>query len=146
MADTVDQSTRSRIMARIGSKNTKPELTLRKALHARGLRYRLHSPNVAGRPDLVFAKYRAAVFVHGCFWHRHPGCPFATTPATRTDYWLKKFSGNVRRDAETRKRLAATGWRVAVIWECSLKKPETVRRTVDTVVEWLKSSESYLEV
>ena len=98
MADIVDRQTRSRMMSGIRGKNTKPEMILRRALHARGFRYRLHGKGVPGRPDLILAKHRAVIFVHGCFWHRHEGCRYATTPATRPEYWAEKFAANVRRD------------------------------------------------
>ena len=95
MTDIVDRQTRSRMMAGIKGKNTKPELALRRALHARGFRYRLHSKNVHGRPDLVLPKHCAVVLVHGCFWHRHPGCRYATNPKTRAEFWEVKFAANV---------------------------------------------------
>ena len=105
MTDIVDQQTRSRMMSGIRGKNTKPELALRRALHARGFRFRLHSGKVHGRPDLVLPKHRAVVFVHGCFWHRHEGCRYATTPSTRPEFWRAKFDANVARDSAVRTRL-----------------------------------------
>ena len=129
MPDTVDQATRSRMMAAIRSSDTRPELVLRRSLHARGLRFRLHDRKLPGTPDLVFRQFMAVCFVHGCFWHRHAGCPYANTPSTREDYWRAKFDANVERDRRNRAKLLEAGWRVAVIWECSLRKrlePETV--------------------
>ena len=146
MTDIVDQKTRSRMMAGIRGKDTKPEMILRKALHARGLRYRLHAGDVYGRPDLVFPKYRAVVFVHGCFWHRHRGCRYVTTPATRPDFWKSKFVANVQRDKEVRQRLASNGWRVAVVWECALRKPRLVPAATESVIDWLNSEEALLEL
>lgn len=99
MVDIVDAETRSRMMAGIKGKNTKPELAVRLALHARGFRYRLHSKKVHGRPDLVLPKHRAVIFVHGCFWHRHEGCRYATNPSTRTAFWQAKFEANVAQDS-----------------------------------------------
>lgn|GEM_PF-5282249 len=99
LTDDVDLSTRSKMMSRIRFKNTGPEMMLRSALFRRGVRYRLHSTHLPGKPDLVFARYRAVVFVHGCFWHRHKSCKFATTPVTRREFWLKKFEGNATRSA-----------------------------------------------
>ena len=134
------------MMAGIRGKDTKPEMILRKALHARGLRYRLHAADVPGRPDLVFPKYRAVVFVHGCFWHRHKGCRYATVPATRPNFWKRKFAANVKRDKDVRHRLASTGWRVATVWECALRKPSFVPAATESVVSWLNSDETLLEL
>ena len=119
--DIVDPVTRSRMMSGIKSKNTRPELAVRQFLHARGLRYRLHARELPGRPDLVFPSRRAVVFVHGCFWHRHQNCRYATTPATRTEFWLAKFRDNVNRDFRNRDALLALGWRPFVIWECETR-------------------------
>ncbi len=146
MADIVDQETRSRMMAGIRGKDTKPEMVLRKALHARGLRYRLHARHVPGRPDLVLAKYRAVIFVHGCFWHRHEGCRYATTPATRPDFWKRKFAANVRRDRGVRQALVSSSWRVATVWECALRKPDLVPVALESIVCWLNSEEALLEL
>lgn len=121
MADVVDRATRSRMMAGIKGKNTKPELLVRSYLHCRGLRYRLHASNLPGKPDLVFPKYRTVVFVHGCFWHQHAGCNYATMPSSRTDFWKRKLSENVARDQCQVIALERSGWRVFVIWECELK-------------------------
>ena len=122
MPDVVDRATRSRMMAGIGSRNTRPELVLRRAIHARGLRYRLHDRKLPGTPDLVFRRFGAVCFVHGCFWHRHAGCPYATTPATRQQFWLSKLHSNVERDRRNRRDMFRAGWRVAVVWECTLRK------------------------
>ncbi len=138
MTDIVDKKTRSRMMSSIRGKDTKPEMTLRRALHARGFRFRLHVRDLPGRPDLVFPKFRAVVFVHGCFWHRHPGCPRATTPATRVEFWLEKFRANVSRDRRNSERLKESGWRVHTVWECELTGV-LLGCTVEGVAEWLKS-------
>ena len=122
MPDIVDRATRSRMMAGIRSRNTVPELTLRRALHARGLRYRLHDRKLPGSPDLVFRRFAAVCFVHGCFWHRHAGCTHATSPATRPEFWRAKFDSNVERDRRNRRDLLDAGWRVAIVWECALRK------------------------
>ena len=145
MADIVDRSTRSRMMSGIGGSNTKPETRLRKALHAAGLRYRLHVGKLPGRPDVVFPKFRAVVFVHGCFWHRHGGCRLTTMPATNKDFWQEKFDGNVLRDARNIAALKATGWRVAVVWECSLRG-KSIDAVADAVGGWLRSDELTLEL
>ncbi|TXI89385.1 MAG: DNA mismatch endonuclease Vsr [Cupriavidus sp.] len=123
MVDVVDQATRSRMMSGIRGKDTKPELTVRSALHRAGLRFRLHA-SLPGKPDLVLPKYRTVVFVHGCFWHRHEGCRFATTPASNTGFWRGKFAANVARDAKVRQQLEDQGWRVLVIWSCQLSERE----------------------
>ncbi len=117
--DVVDAATRSRMMAGIRGKDTKPELIVRRFLHRAGLRFRLHA-KLPGKPDLVLPKHRAAVFVHGCFWHRHEGCRYATTPANNAAAWQEKFAANVRRDAKVRQQLEELGWRVLVIWSCEL--------------------------
>lgn len=145
MTDIVDKETRSRMMAGIRGKNTKPELLLRKALHAKGFRYRLHAANVTGRPDLFLPRFRAVVFVHGCFWHRHPGCRYATMPATRPDFWRAKFDANVARDEKVRESLLCDGWRVATIWECALRG-DLVAATVEHLAEWLGSEVATTEV
>ena len=121
MNDIVDKPTRSRMMAGIRGKDTRPELMVRRALHARGFRYRLNVRSLPGTPDLVFPKRRAVVFIHGCYWHRHEGCRFATTPATNTDFWTSKFAANVARDTRNVRDLRGAGWRVGIIWECALK-------------------------
>lgn len=146
MTDIVDKKTRSRMMAGIRGANTKPELALRRALHARGFRFRLHAKNVHGRPDLVFPKYRAVVFVHGCFWHRHEGCRYTTTPSTRQEFWQAKFRANMARDSAVRDALLDKGWRVATVWECALRKPEQVEVAADLLAEWLRCTTDKIEV
>ena len=119
MVDVVDKATRSRMMAGIHGKDTKPELIVRSFLHRTGLRFRLHA-KLPGKPDIVFPKYRTVVFVHGCFWHRHEGCRHATTPANNAAFWQEKFAANVRRDATVKQKLEELGWRVLIIWSCEL--------------------------
>ena len=108
-------------MSRIKGRNTGPELRLRSLLHHAGFRFRLHAKDLPGRPDIVLPRYRTAIFVHGCFWHRHPGCRNATTPSTRPEFWQEKFESNVSRDARNRAELEAAGWKVETVWECELK-------------------------
>ncbi|ESX31580.1 MULTISPECIES: very short patch repair endonuclease [unclassified Mesorhizobium] len=146
MADIVDKVTRSRMMSGIRGSNTKPEKELRAALHARGLRYRLHAKNLIGRPDLVFPKFHAAVFVHGCFWHRHEGCRYSTMPSTRREFWEQKFAANIARDRHVEQALLDTGWRVATVWECALKTRSQVVEVADRIWRWLGSHEQWLEV
>ncbi|WP_287597528.1 very short patch repair endonuclease [Thermomonas sp.] len=119
MVDVVDQAARSRMMSGIRGKDTKPELAVRSALHRAGLRFRLHA-KLPGKPDLVLPKYRTVVFVHGCFWHRHEVCRYATTPASNAEFWRDKFAANVSRDAKVVEQLESQGWRVLVIWSCQL--------------------------
>lgn len=144
--DVVDSDTRSRMMAGIGSKNTKPELIVRRFLHAMGFRYRLHERILPGRPDLVFPKYGVVIFINGCFWHRHPNCKYSTLPKSNSTLWNKKFRANVSRDKKNIQRLIEKGWRVIVIWECGLKLagkkekldwlPSTITNGTDSFVEW----------
>lgn len=146
MVDIVDAETRFRMMAGIKGKNTRPELALRRALHARGFRYRLHSANLHGRPDLVLPKHRAVVFVHGCFWHRHEGCRYATNPTTRAEFWEAKFEANVTRDNVVQGALLDAGWRIATIWECTLRKPEKITLVADRLSMWLFNGTDTLEL
>lgn len=123
MVDIVDTATRSRMMRGIKSRDTRPELTVRRYLHATGLRYRLHDKRLPGSPDLVLPRFGTVVFVHGCFWHRHQGCPYATTPSSRAEFWSHKFAQNVRRDAGNVTALEASGWTVLTMWECQARDP-----------------------
>ena len=120
-------------MSRIRGRNTGPELRLRSLLHRAGFRFRLHAKQLPGSPDVVLPKYRTAIFVHGCFWHRHPGCRNATKPSTRREFWQEKFDANVSRDARNQAALEAAGWTVLTIWECELKADAegVVRRLAD---------------
>lgn len=146
MTDIVDQQTRSRMMSGIRGKNTKPELALRRALHARGFRFRLHSGKVLGRPDVVFPKHCAVVFVHGCFWHRHEGCRYTTSPSTRPEFWQTKFEANIARDSAAHTTLLEDGWRVATIWECALRKPTQINATTDLLAAWLPMAPVTIEI
>ena len=137
MADVVDAATRSRMMAGIRGRDTAPELALRRALHRAGFRFKLHATGLPGRPDLVLPKWRAAVLVHGCFWHRHAGCRYATNPATRPEFWDAKFAGNVERDGRNHDALLALGWRVATVWECALRKGR-LEHTAIELAAWLR--------
>ncbi len=123
------------MMARIRSKNTKPELAVRRLVWRMGYRFRLHDRRLPGCPDLILRKRRKVVFVPGCFWHSHPGCKRATTPKTRSDYWIPKLAGNVERDRKNRAALLERGWRVLVIWECELGRPEGVAAKISQFME-----------
>lgn len=109
-------------MSRIQGKNTKPERVVRSLLHRMGYRFRLHRKDLPGKPDIVLPKYRTAIFVNGCFWHRHEGCKSAYTPKTRKDFWSKKFAGNVERDSVNQEKLRQLGWNVICVWECEIQK------------------------
>jgi len=120
MVDTLTKEERSKRMSLIRSKDTSPELALRRALHALGLRYRLHNKHLPGKPDIVFPRRKLAVFVHGCFWHRHDNCKVATMPKSNTAFWQEKFDRNVARDQRSCEQLKVLGWRVEIAWECEL--------------------------
>ena len=122
MADKHSKEVRSYNMSQIKGKNTKPEMLVRKYLHAQGFRYRLHSKSLSGKPDIVLPKYKTLIFVHGCFWHGHKGCKYFVLPKTNTDFWLHKINGNITNDSKVIKALKKDGWKVLVIWECDLKK------------------------
>lgn len=122
MADVVDAVTRSRMMSGIRGKDTKPELLVRRGLHAKGLRYVLGGRGLPGRPDLVFPAKRTVIFVHGCFWHRHAGCKYSYVPKSRHDFWAEKFETNVQRDRVQSLQLRNLGWQVLTVWECELRK------------------------
>lgn len=124
MVDRLTPERRSWLMSRVRPKDSTPEMRVRKAAHALGLRFRLHRKNLSGSPDLVFPRHRTAIFVHGCFWHRHIGCHKASMPKTRVDFWQAKFDANVERDARAIESLERLGWRVAIIWECEVKTPQ----------------------
>jgi DNA mismatch endonuclease, patch repair protein len=127
MADVHTPAQRSFNMSRIRGRDTKPERVLRSLLHRAGLRFRLHRRDLPGKPDIVLPKHRAVVLVHGCYWHRHPGCRYATTPATNVPFWRQKFAGTVERDRKGEMALKALGWRVFVVWECDIRsRPEYV--------------------
>lgn len=127
MPDVVDRATRSRMMSGIRGRNTKPELTVRSFLHRQGLRFRIHGRQLPGRPDVVLPKYRVALFVHGCFWHRHGGCQYASTPKNNAAFWRAKLDGNALRDKRHRRELARLGWRVFTVWECELDEQRLLR-------------------
>ena len=112
---------RSRNMSAIKSKNTKPEIKVRKILHSMGYRFRLHSKDLPGSPDIVLPKYKTVIFVHGCFWHRHQNCKYASTPKTRQEFWNKKFNENINRDKINQENLSSKGWKIIIVWECEIK-------------------------
>ena len=136
--DTLTKEARSALMSKIRGKDTRPELIVRRALHAMGYRFRLQAKELPGKPDIVFRPRRKAIFVHGCFWHRHEGCRIASSPKSRQDYWEAKFARNVARDRRNLAALADEGWRVLVVWECQTRKgqdalPAVLRSFMDNV-------------
>jgi DNA mismatch endonuclease (patch repair protein) len=147
MVDIVDSITRSRMMAGIKSRNTKPELLIRSLLHNRGFRFRLHVKDLPGKPDIVLPKYHSVIFINGCFWHGHKNCRFFKLPSTRPEFWKEKILKYQNNDARSVNLLLAKNWKVCIIWECSIrgakKNPEEV---IDTVINWLTGNEIFLEV
>ena len=133
-ADVFTPDQRSKVMAKIKSKNTKPEMTVRSLCHELGLRFRLHRKDLPGSPDLVFPKRRLCLFVHGCFWHQHPGCKYAYQPKSRPEFWLQKLQKNVIRDHTAKADLEAMGWRVAIIWECQTKRKDMLALEIETLM------------
>lgn len=137
MVDRLSVERRSWLMSRVSATDTSPEVRVRKVAHRMGLRFRLHRRTLPGKPDLIFPRYRVALFVHGCFWHRHPGCKKASTPKSRVDFWLQKFEANVRRDKIVRSDLESLGWHVVIIWECQTKELSEVEDVLSReVLKW----------
>ena len=149
MADIKSPEERSRNMRAIHSRDTKPELYLRKLLFAEGLRYRKNVQKLSGCPDMYFSRYHTAVFVHGCFWHRHEGCRYAYMPKSRVEFWQKKFETNIRRDEIVRDELAAKGIRRLIVWECTIrcmkKDKRKEKEMVDAILSFIKGIETAME-
>ena len=150
MVDIVDQSTRSRIMSKIRSKNTLPEIRIRKSLFALGLRYRLHNTKLPGKPDIVLPKYNAVIFFNGCFWHGHD-CHLFKMPETRIEFWKAKFQRNKKKDNENMLALKELGWRIMTVWECAFrgrgkKRDVEIKRLSARILQWLNSNISVAEI
>jgi DNA mismatch endonuclease, patch repair protein len=144
--DIVSSQTRSRMMSGIRGKDTRPEILVRRLLHAAGLRFRLHRRDLPGIPDIVLPKYRAAIFVHGCYWHVHKGCHFFKMPGSNVDFWRRKLESNQARDRHNVKLLLKDGWRVLVIWECLLRQPPAVGDIGARIIEWILGAETLREL
>jgi DNA mismatch endonuclease (patch repair protein) len=146
MTDRLTAEERSRNMARIRGGNTVPERVLRSGLHRLGLRFRLHSRALPGRPDLVLRRHSAVIFVHGCFWHQHRGCRDAALPKTRPDFWAAKFAGNRRRDRRQLATLLTGGWRVLIVWECAVRRAGNRSLSIRNAARWIRGRSRYAEI
>ena len=140
MSDTLSQTQRSYNMSRIRGKNTKPEILVRKGLHARGFRFRLHNKNLPGSPDIVLPKYGVAIMINGCFWHGHKECKYATKPKSNVEFWEAKIARNRHRDEVTEAHLQALGWHVVTIWECELKGRSIATSRLDELAEEIRAA------
>ena len=134
MVDDRSPAMRSQNMSRIRSRDTSPELRVRSLIHRAGYRYRLHVKEMPGKPDIVMPRYRTAILINGCFWHRHSNCKYATTPKTNTDYWQRKFERNVSQDRTTHEELARNGWKTLVIWECQTRDKESLATLIGEIL------------
>lgn len=150
MADIVSPEKRSQNMSAIRSKNTKPEVYLRKLLFAQGYRYRIADKSVPGHPDIFLRKYNTAIFVNGCFWHRHLGCKYAYTPKSRVEFWQKKFDANVRRDSAVKAELLEHGIKLLTVWECAIRRMQRDKieeeRALAKIILFIKSNEKNAEI
>lgn len=138
MADVFSTEERSQIMARVKSKNTKPEMLVRSLIHHMGFRFRLHHDKLPGKPDIVLPRHKKIVLVHGCFWHQHPGCSQAERPTSNTEYWNKKLDRNMERDKKNKAELERLGWQVLTLWECEIKKHEALWGKLEEFLYGLK--------
>lgn len=146
MSDVVSPEVRSRMMAGIKGKNTRPEIVVRKLLFSAGLRYRLHRRDLPGSPDIVMPSRRIVIFVHGCFWHGHHGCRLAKIPATRAEFWAAKIAANQSRDVAAIKRLLNEKWRVLIVWECAVRDRAMAPNLLDRMLTWISGDGEYAEI
>lgn len=135
MAERLTREARSRLMAKVKGENTAPERTVRSLVHRMGYRFRLHRSDLPGKPDLVLPRHRKVIFVHGCFWHQHPGCRRADLPVTNAEFWAAKLEKNVARDRRVIRKLRQQGWKVKVIWECETRSPDALRARIRRFLE-----------
>jgi|ERR1041384_8821713 DNA mismatch endonuclease (patch repair protein) len=131
MADKFTPDERSRIMSRVKGKNTQPEKIVRTLLHSLGYRFRLHRKDLPGNPDIVLPRHKRVIFVHGCFWHGHEGCPRAARPTTNVDFWNRKIDGNIKRDKKVRKELRSLDWEILIIWQCQTRSTDALRMRIE---------------
>lgn len=146
MPDSMSTAERSALMAKVKGKNTTPEMLVRKALFAAGFRFRLHRKDLPGCPDIVLPRHRVVVFVHGCFWHAHKGCPRSKLPGTRQEFWREKQTRNAARDAAAVQSLHDQGWRVLVVWECALRRKPGIEGIAAAFSNWLESGHQHGEI
>lgn len=146
MVDVFNASTRSRMMSGIRGRDTRPEMAVRRALFSAGLRYRLHRRDLPGAPDVALGGRKVAIFVHGCFWHRHKGCRYAKLPATRPEFWKAKLEGNAERDERSIEALRAMGWRVLIVWECAIRDKKKLSTLPKVLSDWIRSDAPLGEV
>ena len=145
MVDFMAPEQRRRAMSRVPGKDTKPELTLRSVLHRQGFRFRKNVKSLPGSPDIVLPRYKVAIFIHGCFWHGHKGCPKSKLPSTRTAFWAEKIKANIFRDKRDIELLQEQGWRTAVVWGCSLRDKQSLKETIEALSRWIKSTDYTFE-
>ncbi|MDW9481251.1 DNA mismatch endonuclease Vsr [Sinorhizobium meliloti] len=145
MADTVTPEVRSRMMAAVRSRNTVPEMAIRKSLHASGFRYRIHKKIGKSRPDILLPKYSAAIFVHGCFWHGHVGCRYSRMPKSNVEFWTSKIERNAARDTRNEDEITQLGWRIAVVWECAVRDLGALE-VCEKLADWLRQGGATLEI
>lgn len=147
MVDKVDTETRSRMMANVKSKNTKPELKVRSLLHRKGLRFRLHGKDLPGKPDIILPKFKAVIFVNGCFWHGHKNCKLSKLPTTRIEFWQNKINKNQLNDEKNIEKLIKNKWRVCILWGCTIKGNKVnLETSINTIYEWLHSDSKFIEI
>jgi DNA mismatch endonuclease (patch repair protein) len=146
MVDTLNPERRSRLMSKVKGKNTQMEIKLRSLLHQRGFRFKKNVLTLPGSPDIVLPKYKVIVFIHGCFWHGHKDCNKSRLPSTRVSFWENKRKANLERDARKLAELGDSGWRIAIIWGCSLANVPSITNTIDELTTWILSQEKYLEI
>lgn len=140
MADVLSKEQRQRCMSHVKSKNTKPEVLVRRFLFAHGFRFRLYRKDLPGKPDIVLPKYKTAIFINGCFWHGHENCKYAKLPETNHEFWLTKINGNIQRDITTSAKLTEMGWRIFTIWQCELK-PKNIDNTLNNLITELQNEQ-----
>lgn len=144
--DIVSRETRSRMMSGIKGRNTRPEILVRSLLHRIGFRFRLHKRGLPGCPDILLPKYRAVIFIHGCFWHQHQDCKYATLPSSNPEFWVEKLNKNVVRDAKNIDALIANRWRVLVVWECLTRSQKESEYLAEALEVWIRGTDTFAEL